>query len=97
MKSINYDQLKSWQEGGKDFHLVDVREIWEHEMFNIGGKLVPLSDVMTNKESFNVTDKPVVVYCKRGIRSTIAIQRLSSVLENVDFYNLENGIYHLST
>ena len=40
-------------------------------------------------------EKPVVIYCKRGIRSQIAIQRLQRKLPNVEFYNLDGGIYNL--
>ncbi len=95
MKEISYHNLLEWKKEGKDFELIDVREKWEHEDFNIGGKLIPLGEIMQRKNEINGNGKPIVVYCKRGIRSQIAIQRLSPHFEHLDFYNLENGVYNL--
>lgn len=56
--------------------MIDVREECEHEQFNIGGRLIPLGEVM-RRISEIPGDKPVIVYCQKGIRSQIAIVRLS--------------------
>lgn len=95
MKQISLEELKSWQDSKTDFELIDVRESWEHELFNIGGKLIPLGEIMSRKDEIEISDKPVVVYCKRGIRSQIAIQRLEAYFKNIDFYNLDRGVYDL--
>lgn len=95
MKQISYKTLESWKSSGEDHILIDVRENYEHATFNIGGTLIPLGEVMSRKDEFNIIGKPVVVYCKRGIRSQIAIQRLQASFPNIDFYNLDGGIYHL--
>lgn len=90
MKTITVELLKSWLEEGKNFSLIDVREDWEHAAYNIGGVNIPLGDVMTNIKELE-TDVPVVIYCEKGIRSAIAIQRLQARgLE--DLYNLEGGM-----
>lgn len=94
MKNITYQELKDWESKEKPFQLVDVREPSEHQAFNIGGALIPLSEVLKSKDQLEI-DKPIVVYCKRGIRSQIAIQKLSRVLPMADFYNLQAGIIHL--
>lgn len=65
--------------------LIDVREPAEHEDYNIGGQLIPLDDVLRRSAQIP-KDEPVVVYCKRGIRSQIAIQKL----EQCGFRNLIN-------
>lgn len=89
---ISLEELESWkQEGGKDFILVDVREPNEHNEFNIGGILVPLSELSKHSKVFE-QDLPVVFYCQRGIRSQIAIQRLVRRFPYGKFYNLTNGI-----
>lgn len=94
MKHLTYTELQSWIAEGKRFELIDVREEDEHTAFNIGGSLIPLSKIARWQPK---TDDimPVVVYCKRGIRSQIAIQRWTQRFPNTNFYNLENGIVGL--
>jgi len=94
MKHISYAELQEWQKSDKDFQLIDVREPNESAAYSIGGELIPLNFLLRNSDKI-ATSKPVVVYCKRGIRSQLAIQRLSGRLPDVDFYNLSNGIYAL--
>lgn len=91
MKHLTYKELKAWQIEGKPFRLIDVREPDEHEAYNIGGELIPLNDFI--KKARKMTDKdPIIVYCKKGIRSQIAIQRIAPLCPDLDFYNLANGI-----
>ncbi len=94
MQEIDYTELRAWQAAGKDFQLIDVREVEEHEAFNIGGELMPLNFFLRHTERIDTT-KPVVVYCKRGIRSQLAIQRISEKRNDIDFYNLQGGILPL--
>ncbi len=94
INQISYDELRRWQDENRQFQLVDVREQSEHEAFNIGGDLIPLRSLFSQTEALQ-TDDPIVFYCKRGIRSQIAIQRLMGRFPNGDFYNLQNGILHL--
>ena len=90
MQNITPQELREWISEGKDFVLVDVREPYEHEAFNIGGKLIPLGDLMNSQEGFD-RHKPVVLYCEKGIRSQIAIQRLEA-LGYGNLYNLVGGM-----
>ena len=94
MKNITYEQLQDWIKNEKQFQLIDVREADEHASFNIGGTLIPLSKFIKIKDLD--TSMPIVVYCKRGIRSQIAIQRLANRFPEADFYNLDKGILHLN-
>ena len=94
LKSIDLEGLASWRSENRDFQLVDVRESSERQQFNIGGEWIPLAEVVQQKEKIS-TSKPVVFYCKRGIRSQIAIQKLKLHLKKTDFYNLKGGIYPL--
>ncbi len=93
MKNIDYEKLQDWIKQGKKFQLIDVREEDEHAHFNIGGTLIPLS-IFIKTPNLDTTS-PLVIYCKRGIRSQLAIQRLTSRFPEADFYNLKNGIFHL--
>ncbi len=75
----------------QDIFLLDVREPHEHTAFNIGGELIPLDDVM--RSAANIPkDKPVIVYCKKGIRSQLAIQRLQDKFGFTNLINLTGGM-----
>jgi adenylyltransferase/sulfurtransferase len=90
MKELTIKDLKNWINEHKPFALVDVREAYEHEHFNIGGKLIPLGELMSRKDEVDLKI-PVVVYCEKGIRSAIAIQRLEA-LGFAELYNLQGGM-----
>jgi adenylyltransferase/sulfurtransferase len=88
MKGISAKELLDLFQHKNDFQLIDVRESFEHDEFNIGGTLIPLSQIIQHIGSIE-KDKPVVIYCHKGIRSQIAIQRLQ---EKFPFNNLVNLI-----
>lgn len=75
----------------QEVFLLDVREAHEHEDFNIGGELVPLSDLISKAANIP-KDKPVVVYCKKGVRSQLAIQRLQGKFGFTNLINLKGGM-----
>lgn len=91
MQEINPIELKDRLEKGESIQLIDVREEFEHESFNIGGKLIPLGEILQHIEAFN-NSQTTVVYCRKGIRSMIAIQRLEAKLGELPLYNLTGGI-----
>lgn len=88
MRSITALQLKELLETPGSIQLIDVREPGENAEFNIGGELIPLSDIVKKADLIS-TGKPVVFYCRKGIRSAIAIQRLQ---DRFGFSNLINLI-----
>ena len=88
MQSITPAGLKHKLDNAEDFQLIDVREDFEHEDFNIGGELIPLHEIVQRFEKIK-KDKPVILYCRKGIRSQIAIQKLQ---EKYPFTNLINLI-----
>lgn len=90
LQEIGVQQLKQWMDSKKDFQLIDVREPFEHQLVNIGGKVVPLSRIEEHVDSI-ATDKPVVVYCKTGVRSAKAIKVLLAK-GKFNLYNLSGGI-----
>ena len=60
------------------YHLLDVRENWEREAYHIGGLHIPLAEIPQRFQEIN-TDKDIVVYCKTGARSDIAIAILKDL------------------
>lgn len=91
MKNISLKTLAEWQAECLNFQLIDVRSEEEHEVHNIGGLLIPLEELLRRSGEIEL-DKVVVFYCRKGIRSQIAIQRLQEKFPEANFYNLEGGI-----
>ena len=91
MYSITVAELKQKIENKEDFQLIDVREPDEHAEFNIGGELIPLGEIVS-RYSRLATDKPVILYCRKGIRSQFAIQKLQEKFPFENLYNLIGGI-----
>lgn len=91
MKCINTTELSALLKSGADIQLVDVREPAEHHEFNIGGKLIPLSEIMRRMDLVD-RHRPVIVYCRKGIRSQFAIQRLQSKEPFTNLVNLTGGL-----
>ena len=88
IKNITVIKLSELLLTKENFQLIDTREPHEHAEFNLGGILIPLGDIIKNIEQIE-KERPVVLYCRHGIRSQIAIQRLQ---EKFPFKNLINLI-----
>lgn len=90
MKKITPEDVKDWIAANKPFKLIDVREIWEREAFSIGGEHIPMGDLFARRDEIP-KDEAVVLYCEKGIRSSIVIQRLEG-LGYQNLYNLTGGM-----
>jgi rhodanese-related sulfurtransferase len=90
MKEISVQELQEKMESGEDFQLVDVREDFEYETSNLGGVLIPLAGVLIEADKI-AKDKPVVVMCRSGKRSAVAIAQLEAQ-GFTNLYNLQGGI-----
>ena len=78
MEDITAGQLKERIAQGDSLELIDVREPYEHDEFNIGGRNLPLGDIQTWKEDIeDLKSSEVVLYCRSGNRSGMAKQFLS--------------------
>jgi adenylyltransferase/sulfurtransferase len=74
--SITARELKAMFDNGDDFLLVDVREPGEHEIVRIPDSvLIPKGDLGKHLAELP-QDKPVLVYCKTGVRSAEALALL---------------------
>lgn len=90
MQSITARVLKERMDAGEDLQLIDVREPYEHDAFNISGRLIPLREIIQQLDQV-ATDKPVIIYCRKGIRSQLAIQRLQQKFPFTNLFNLIGG------
>ena len=90
VQEISVKELKQWIDSKKDFQLIDVREPFEHQLVNIGGELIPLSRIEERIDLVSL-EKPVIIYCKTGIRSAKAIKVLLAK-GKFNLYNMTGGI-----
>jgi rhodanese-related sulfurtransferase len=90
MKEISVQELKEKLDNGDDFQLVDVREDFEYEMSNLGGILIPLGGILIETDKID-KNKQVVVMCRSGKRSAVAIMQLEAQ-GFTNLYNLQGGI-----
>lgn len=88
---ISAQELKSKIENGDDFQLIDIREKYEFDEFNIGGINIPMDDVLKNISKLNPS-KPIVFYCNEGLKSQALIIVLKRKISNQQLYSLEGGI-----
>lgn len=87
MEDITVRQLKEKLDSGENIKLLDVREPYENQEFNIGGKLLPLGAITGAPEELaDWIDEEIVVYCRSGNRSGMAKQ----LLEQMGFKKVRN-------
>ncbi|MEO1515146.1 MAG: molybdopterin-synthase adenylyltransferase MoeB [Bacteroidota bacterium] len=91
VQQLSVQQLQAWQKSGERFLLIDVREPHEHEMDNMGGELIPLSQIEAAADRLP-RDQKIVIHCQTGQRSARAIQRLQHLAAFSNLYNLAGGI-----
>lgn len=85
-------ELKAKMDKGEEIILIDVREPWESEQFSIGGKLIPLNLFIRSIEELSeLKDKEIVVYCRSGNRSGMAVALLKAH-EFKNVWNLTDGV-----
>jgi len=91
VKEITARELYDLQERGEKLQLIDVRELHEYEIVNIGAELIPLATIAAKAESID-KDKRVIIHCKMGGRSAKAIRELEEKFGFENLYNLKGGI-----
>jgi rhodanese-related sulfurtransferase len=89
---IGPQELKSKMNEDQDFLLIDIREPYEYEEFNLGGKLIPMGDLLDRIDELeDFREREIVVHCRSGKRSSAACE----VLNNMGFekiINLNGGV-----
>jgi adenylyltransferase/sulfurtransferase len=87
---LSVKELKSRLDAGEDVQLIDVREPYEYQIAQIGGKLIPQNDVPQRLAEID-RNREVVVHCRSGARS----QRIAEFLVQAGYpkvVNLAGGI-----
>lgn len=90
-REINMDTLNNWlAENPDEICLIDVRETYEFDDYNIGGINIPLYELQESAEMVPASKKLVFI-CQTGQRSKLALQWTDAYLKN-EKYSLKNGI-----
>lgn len=87
--TISVSELKQKLADREPVYLLDVRTPQEHAAFNIGGRNIPL-DTLDQFVDQIPTDTPIVVYCRSGRRSQVAVEMLDEA--GIDAQNLIGGM-----
>jgi adenylyltransferase/sulfurtransferase len=77
-------------DAGENVFILDVREPYEYQIANIGGRLIPQNDVPQRLAEID-RDREIVVHCRSGVRS----QRIAELLSQAGYpkvVNLAGGI-----
>ena len=93
MREITPQELHQLIESG-EVHLIDVRESYEHDEYNIGGLNIPMGEIRLHLDEISVlsNEKEVVFYCRSGNRSAMA-QRILHQQAGIDnTINLTGGM-----
>jgi len=82
---LSVKDLKQRLDNGEDIYLLDVREPFEYQIANIGGKLIPQNDVPKRLAEIP-RDREVIVHCKMGGRS----QKIAEFLHQSGYQRVTN-------
>lgn len=89
MEDITVEELKQRMEANENLHIVDVREEYEFDEFNIGAQLIPLGELPDRvSEIEHLKDEELIVHCRSGARSG----RAKDYLTNLGFTKVRNLI-----
>jgi adenylyltransferase/sulfurtransferase len=82
---ITVKELKQRMDAGEDVQLIDVREPYEYQIAQIGGKLIPQNEVPQRLAEID-RNREIVVHCRSGARS----QRIAEFLKQSGYPNVAN-------
>ncbi|WP_138989431.1 rhodanese-like domain-containing protein [Larkinella sp. C7] len=86
---ITVQELKERLDKGEKINLIDVREEYEFDEDNLGGKLYPLGSLPSQIDELEeLQDEEVIIHCRSGARSA----RAQQFLEQNGFSNVRNLI-----
>jgi sulfur-carrier protein adenylyltransferase/sulfurtransferase len=82
---LSAKELKKRMDAGENLFILDVREPFEYQIANIGGKLIPQNDVPQRIGEID-RNQEIIVHCKSGGRS----QRIAEFLKHSGYPNVVN-------
>ena len=92
INEITVQELKKLKDENAEFFLLDVRDPFEYEISNLGGHLIPLTELPHRLDEIDQTTPMIIVHCKMGGRSL----RAAEFLDQQGFANVYNLVGGLS-
>lgn len=91
---MTVQELRDKLDAGEDIRLIDVREPYENEEYNVGGLNIPLADLGSRIEEIRdlSAQGDIILYCRSGNRSQMAQKILASQFNLTNTQNLEGGM-----
>jgi adenylyltransferase/sulfurtransferase len=89
--TITAGELNAMRQRGDDMYLVDIREPAEYEIVRIDGSVLIPPRELPSRLSELPQDKPVVLYCKTGVRSAEGLALLKNAGFN-DAKHVQGGV-----
>jgi len=91
MSLISPKSLKTKIDNNANFQLIDVREDYEFENFNLGGINIPLSQVFSSLDKIDTT-KEIIFCCNSGMKSKAILHTIKRKLNIDDVFSLDGGL-----
>lgn len=82
---VTPEELKQRLDGGEEIQILDVREMHEYQIANLGGLLIPLSELPKRLSELDPSVE-LIVHCKTGRRSARAVE----ILRQTGFTRVKN-------
>ena len=82
---ISVEELKIRLDRKDDLFILDVREPNEYEIANLGGHLIPLSELPERVSELD-SSQEIIIHCKSGVRSARAVK----FLQHAGFKKIKN-------
>lgn len=94
MQQITAAELRQALRDDTSIQLIDVREPYEHEEFNIGGTNIPLAELAHHLDEVKALAEKgkLVLYCRSGSRSSMAQKMLAMQFGIEQTLNLSGGV-----
>ena len=88
MQDITVQEVKQRLDAGEKLNIIDVREPDEYAEANMGGKLIPLGQILAFQvdELDELKDQELIMQCRSGKRSMQA----GMMLETMGYSNVKN-------
>jgi rhodanese-related sulfurtransferase len=88
---LSLSDFNQWKLDNRAFLLIDIREDYEVALCTIGGKHIPLDQVVDGFHQFP-KDIPLVFHCNSGKRSDALVYFLEHKFNCENVYSLEGGV-----
>ncbi len=84
---ITIEELKERLDQGEKLNLIDVREEYEFDEFNIGAQLITSSELPESMDEIQANkDAEIILHCRSGARSG----RAQAFMESEGYTNVRN-------